>query len=120
MKNSIIAVITAVAGLLLIISGCFVGERCKDGTFTGSGLGKKSTIIVELTLDDGAIKAIDIVEHNETEGYADVHMQAVINRIIEQNSIRVDTVSGATMSTQGLISAVRDAAAKAGFCESDK
>lgn len=80
-----------------------------DGTYTGTGSGFKSDITVEVTVSGGEITDIVIVEHGDTAGISDEAFAEMPARIIDAQSLEVDTVSDATMSSQGIIDAVHDA-----------
>lgn len=90
----------------------------KDGTYTGQGEGKGGTITVEVTVKDEKIEKIDVVEHHETEGLCEEPLQEIINKVIESNSFNVDAVSGATMTSNGLLEAIEVAIIEAGSTQS--
>lgn len=81
----------------------------KDGIYYGSGTGFGGTIKVAVTVRDGKIMSIEIQSASgEGSSYLS-QAKAVIDRIISQQSLNVDTVSGATYSSRGIIRAVRNA-----------
>lgn len=79
-----------------------------DGVYTGSGMGMNAKITVEVTISDGEISAITVLSSREDEPYYSDAL-AVIDDILSANSVEVDTVSGATYSSGGIIDAVEDA-----------
>lgn len=84
----------------------------KNGTFTGSAQGYWDSITVSVTIQNDVITSIIVTRHNEDpEFFTDA--QAVIGRILSAQSTRVDTVSGATYSSGGIIDAVAAALASA-------
>ncbi|MEZ0537485.1 4Fe-4S binding protein [Caldicellulosiruptoraceae bacterium PP1] len=85
----------------------------KDGTYTGEGIGYRPGIVVEVTIKDDKITKIEIVSDNETPRFSYLPFQTVPQEIIDSQSTKVDTVSGATMSSEGIIMAVEDALSKA-------
>lgn len=85
----------------------------KDGTYTGTGTGFAGAITVQVIIKDGKIADISIVSTNDDSPYID-SASALLKTIIATQSTNVDTVSGATYSSVGLIQAVRDALQKAG------
>ena len=86
----------------------------KNGTFSGSARGYGGTISVKVTVYGGKIKGITIVSHSgETPAFFD-KAKAVVAKILEAQSVDVDTVSGATYSSNGILNAVADALSKAG------
>lgn len=84
-----------------------------DGTYTGEGTGKGGKIVVELTMKDSKISDIKVVEHGETPGYADA-LDKMSAEMIAKNTLEVDMVSGATLSSTGILQAVKDAFSKTG------
>ena len=85
----------------------------KDGTYTGDGQGFGGNIQVQITIADDTLTDIQVVSA-EKEGSAYLSQgKAVIDRILEAQSTDVDTVSGATFSSTGILMAVEDALGKA-------
>lgn len=85
----------------------------KDGTYTGTGTGFSGPITVQVVIEDGKIKDITILSATDDSPYLQ-NASALLKQIVALQSTNVDTVSGATYSSVGLISAVRDALQKAG------
>ena len=84
-----------------------------DGTYTGSGTGFGGTITVQVTVSNHKIVSINILDaSSETASYF-ANAQGVISRIISSQSPNVDAVSGATYSSNGIISAVQNALSQA-------
>lgn len=81
----------------------------KNGKYTGTANGFKPGLTVEVTISGGKITNIDIVDDNETPRYASMPMQVIPEEIIKSQSTNVDTVSGATRTSVGIINAVADA-----------
>ncbi|MFQ9434920.1 MAG: FMN-binding protein [Ruminococcus callidus] len=85
----------------------------RDGTYTGTGIGFSGPITVQVVIEGGKIKDITVVSSTDDSPYLQ-NASALLKQIIALQSTNVDTVSGATYSSVGLISAVRDALQKAG------
>lgn len=84
-----------------------------DGTYTGEAQGYGGTVAVELTVGNGKITDLTITSaEKEDTAYLDA-ASAVIDSILEQQSTDVDTVSGATFSSNGILHAAEDALRKA-------
>jgi NosR/NirI family nitrous oxide reductase transcriptional regulator len=67
-----------------------------------------------VTIEDGAITAIEVIEHNEhEEKFWGRPVSLIPQRVIDAQSTDVDTVTGATMTSRGIIEAVEDALAQA-------
>ena len=85
----------------------------KDGTYTGSGKGFGGTISVKVTVEDGKISAIDVTSASgETASYFS-KAKGIIPKMISGQTTNVDAASGATYSSNGIITAVRNALSKA-------
>lgn len=84
-----------------------------DGTYTGSGTGFGGTITVQVTVSNHKIASINILDaSSETASYF-ANAQGVVSRIISSQSPNVDAVSGATYSSNGIITAVQNALSQA-------
>ncbi len=93
-----------------------VGEIAKDlsdGVYYGSGEGYQSTITVAVTVASGKITDVRIVSHADDAPYV-ARAEKLIPNIISQQSADVDTVSGVTFSSRGILSAVKDAMSGSG------
>lgn len=86
----------------------------KDGTYLGESKGYGGNIKVKVTIESGKIKNIEVISHSETPKYYE-NGSRVIESIIKANSTDVDAVSGATLTSNGIKNAVRDALSKAGL-----
>lgn len=91
----------------------------EDGTYTGSGKGFNGPIEVEVTIEDGVIADIEILNHSETEGLSDPAFEEVVAAIIAGNTTDVDVTSGATLTSDGIMIAVTNALATDDGTEAD-
>lgn len=80
-----------------------------DGTYKGTASGYASGLSVSVQVSSGKISSIEITSHNETPGFYEKAFETVPNEIIQKQSTNVDTVSGATYSSVGIINAVNQA-----------
>ena len=85
----------------------------KDGVYTGSGQGFNGPIRVRVTISKGSITKVEILSHSDDNPYFG-RARAVISKILGKADKSVDTVSGATYSSRGILDAVRNALSKAG------
>ncbi|MCI6732818.1 MAG: FMN-binding protein [Lachnospiraceae bacterium] len=84
-----------------------------DGVYTGTAEGFGGDITVQVTIRDGKILSIEILNaEDETPSYLK-HAENVIERMLAAQSTEVDVVSGATWSSAGIINAVSEALSKA-------
>lgn len=115
--------------ILLIISLAACSNQNTNSSNTSSPKMKAGEYIVEVngfkpmkvkvTLSDTAIKAVEVVSHSETPNVSDVALKEIPQKIVEKQSIGIDTISGATMTSSAIISAVTLAIEKAGGLASD-
>lgn len=84
----------------------------KDGTYYGTGTGFGGTLKVKVEISGGKITSIQIMENQDGSEYIS-KASALINTIIQNQSTNVDTMSGATYSSVGIIQAVRNALSQA-------
>ena len=90
------------------VAGCY-----RDGNYEGTGIGFGGEITVSVTVADGRVTDIAVLSADgEDPAYYDQAL-AVLDEIVSAQSTEVDTVSGATFSSTGLIDAAADALGKA-------
>lgn len=109
---------TAAAGSTTSVAQVEDASAYKDGTYYGTGTGFGGTLKVQVDISGGKIAAIQILENNDGSEYIS-KASSIINAIISSQSTNVDTVSGATYSSVGIIQAVRDALSQAAVSGSD-
>ncbi len=79
----------------------------------GEGTGKYGPFKVEVTLENSEIKNINVIESSES-GFTAPVIQQLTKEIIDSNSVEVDVVTGATLTSFALKNAVSDAVKKSG------
>lgn len=85
----------------------------QDGTYEGSAFGFGDLITVSVTIKDGRITDISVLDASgEDRPYYNQSLP-LLDEMIGKQSTEVDTVSGATLTSEGLIGAVADALGKA-------
>jgi len=85
----------------------------KDGVYDGTATGYMPGLAVRVTVMSGAIKSVEIVSNSETPRWFTRVSGVIPGRVVAAQSTAVDTVSGATCSSEGILSAVEDALKKA-------
>jgi uncharacterized protein with FMN-binding domain len=80
----------------------------KDGVYTGTGIGFNGDMTVEVTISGGLISKIDIIYTMDDRPYLE-SAESVIDGVIKTQSVEVDTVSGATYTSDGILEAVANA-----------
>lgn len=80
----------------------------EDGVYQGTGTGYRGDITVAVKIKDKQIASIEILSASDDEPFFG-RAKGLIDQIIKKQSTKVDTVSGATYSSKGIISAVKNA-----------
>ena len=128
-KRSIIALLLSI--MLLFAAGC--NEKTEEpaqpgnpdvlemtaGEYEVSVKGYQDGLKVKVTVDSTSIKSVEVLEHSETQGVSDAALENMPGRIVDQQSVSVDAVAGATMTSTGILEAVRMAIEEAGGRVSD-
>lgn len=88
------------------------------GTYTASARGMKGDVTVEVTFTDAEITKVDIKDQHETLGVGYgldmTPVEVLPGKIVETQSLNVDTVTGATITSNAILNAVGDAVTQAG------
>lgn len=113
-RNFIAAGGVAAIGGALALAGCApqgsgAGKESNSGTAVGTGMGKHGSFNVEVSMKDGAIDRITVLDSRETPGIGDAAMDAMTDQIIAGQTLDVDSVSGATLSSMAFLTAVSSA-----------
>lgn len=133
----------SLAGALLLASGCTnkpAGSTAgatgslKDGTYTAAKPGMNADVEVEVKIANGKIGAVTVTGNEETPGIGGELVNAkgevktnggespitlIPKRIVEAQSIKVDSVTGATITSYAIMNAVGDAIEQAGGNKDD-
>lgn len=93
-----------------------------SGTFEGTAIGQggeESPVVVKLTLEKGVITDVTAEGPGETEGIGTIALEKLPADIAASNSLSVDTVTGATVTSNAIIEAATMALSKAGLTPGD-
>lgn len=86
----------------------------KDGTYTGVADAFRPGLTVTVTIKSNQITSVVVTQHNEVNArYYATPIQVIPQRIIQNQTTDVDTITGATFTSVGIINAVNDALADA-------
>ncbi|MBS5450922.1 MAG: FAD-dependent oxidoreductase [Coriobacteriia bacterium] len=124
----------ATASLFSLNSRAFASDKAgasaaADGTYEATKPGMNAGITVSVTITDGKIADVQVTSHEETRGIggplADKNgtvvtevgaspVELIPQLIVENNSLAVDMVTGATITSASIVSAVKDCIEQAG------
>ena len=110
-----------IAGLLAIsMTACSNTNKASSQTLEGSAQGFSSEIKVAVTVDDGnVISAIEVLESAETDGIGEKALPVMVEKVVGANSLDVDAVSGATVTSTAFLAAVENALSNGGISKDD-
>ncbi len=125
MKRKKLAAAMMAALTMISMTGCASNETTEEstaestaaltaGTFTATGTGLHGEFEISVTVSEDAIESINIVEENETAGVGDKALQLIADEIVKKQTVNVDNVSGATVSSAAMIATVKSALGQAG------
>ena len=86
----------------------------KPGTYEASAKGMGGDVTVKVVVSGDAIESVTVTGHNETAGISDPAIEKIPARIVEAQGLKIDAVSGATVTSNAILTAVADALAQAG------
>ncbi len=110
------------------ISGCTPNGAVKDGaakagytpgTYSASGQGKFAPVNVDVTFTENAIAEVKIVKHEESKYISDTALETIPAAIVEHQSLDIDTITGATLTSMAILTAATDCVKQAGGKASD-
>ena len=84
-------------------------SKIKDGTYEGQANGYRGLVKVSVTVKDHKITAIKVLSNSDDAAFFNRASAGVIKNILAKQSLKVDVVSGATYSSNGIIKAVKNA-----------
>ena len=85
-----------------------VMEQLQDGEWTGSGEGRSGTIIVKVTVEDHQVAKVTVVSQSESS-FAQETINSICESAVgrtEEMNVEVDGITGATLTSTGVIDAI--------------
>lgn len=84
------------------------------GAYTAAADGHNGPVMVEVVFSENAISSVTVTDHAETAGISDNALAQVPSAIVQGQSLAVDTVAGATITSNAILRAVEDCVTQAG------
>ena len=113
MKKRLISLFVALTMLLCLIPAAFAATF-NAGTYTASANGMNGAVTVEVTFSDSAITDVKVTEQAETPAIASGALEQIPADIVAHQTLAVDTVTGATITSKAILAAVEDCVRQAG------
>ncbi|WP_428910030.1 FMN-binding protein [Niallia sp. Krafla_26] len=86
----------------------------EDGTYEGtSDTGRNPGLKVTVVITDRKIAEVNVIDHDETDGFGTKAIESLPGKMVEAQSTKVDTISGATQTSKAIVEAVRAALSQA-------
>lgn len=86
-----------------------IASGLRDGNYIGSGVGFGGIMFIDLSIEKQKITKIQVRSHGETSGYYEEVFKNHSRDIIKSQDLNLDVISGATATTRGFTSAVKNA-----------
>ena len=130
MKKSVKLALSLMGIAIILIMGACNNEEINGGmdtgyvdtneakggvvTYEGLGMGFNGEITATVTLESGVITDIQVDTDGESEGFRETATAEIPAKVIANQSIAVDAISGATATSEGIIEAITSALIAAG------
>ena len=88
--------------------------KMKPGAYVESAIGWNGPIEVKTTVSENRIDGIEILKSDEVPYIADEPMKTIIQKVVSEQNLSVDVVTGASRSSEALLRAVGQAVQAAG------
>ena len=125
--KKLITVLMVVVMAVSMLAGCSAATQAtttaattttapkfKAGTYEGEGEGIHGKIRVAVTVDAEKILAIEVLEHHESAGISDLPVIQLPEDVLAAQSLGVDTIAGASYTSNGVLDAIAMALQAAG------
>lgn len=115
-----VKMLSILLSFLLVLTACSGDSKKNEegkyaaGTYEIEIDGYGGPMKVETTFTEDSIEKIDVLEHNETDGIGTNAVDQLPEAIVDSQSLGVEIVSGATISSQAILKAVEKAVVEAG------
>ncbi|MBQ3693730.1 MAG: flavocytochrome c [Synergistaceae bacterium] len=119
MKKRVFILLSVICIAVIIISSQMENAGLKTGTGVADGYGGKDSISVTVSVKDGKIASVNASGPKETQGIGSIAIEKMPGEMVKANSINVDGVSGATVSSTGILKAAELALTAAGLNPND-
>lgn len=81
-------------------------SQVKDGVYQGKSETSLIKVEVEVKVEDGKLMEVKILRHEHGRG---AEAEKIVDKMVQDNSVEVDSISAATLSSEVIKDAVRKA-----------
>ncbi len=111
------------ATMLMGLTACSASETQKAkfeaGTYEATQKGYGGDLTLAVTVSETEITKVEILSHSETAGISDTAIETLPAGIVENQTVALDTVAGATFTSTAILEAAKAALLAAGATEED-
>lgn len=100
---------------LVMISSMFVAANAESATYEATTTGHNAPVTVAVTVNGDKIENVEVTNDNETIGVGKKAIEIICPRIVEEQSLAVDTLSGATITSLAILRAAEEALKDSGL-----
>ena len=97
-----------------MMSAAVFGASYTPGTYEAAAAGRNGDVKVEVTFTEDAIESVNVTEHAETDGIGTTAVETLPGAIVDNQSLGVDVVAGATITSEAILAAAADCVTQAG------
>lgn len=85
----------------------------ETGVYQSIGVGFGGPMLIEVTVDENKLSKIRVISHKETSGYHEEVYKNMGQEIIDTQNLNIDAISGATVTSRGFLSGVKNSVSQA-------
>ncbi len=97
-----------------MMNAAVFGASYTPGTYEAVAAGRNGDVKVEVTFTEDAIESVNVTEHMETDGIGTTAVENLPGEIVDNQSLGVDVVAGATVTSEAILAAAADCVTQAG------
>lgn len=101
--------------IMTILVGCKSSPAEGSRTYKKEVDGHNGKIVLEIKVDGEKISNVSVLEHSETAGISDEAINGIPKQIVDNQSLAIDTIAGATVSSKAILKGVEEALIEAGI-----
>ncbi|MBQ7535425.1 MAG: flavocytochrome c [Stomatobaculum sp.] len=98
-----------VCAVILVVIALFLVKTCAVWTYEATVSGHNAPITVKVSMTGGRIKNVEVTKDSETTGVGKKAIEIITRRIVEEQSLSVDTVTGASITSRAILAAAEQA-----------
>ena len=106
--------ILSIVLVLAMLLSCAAFAVADEAVGTGTAAGRNGPVTVQVTFDGDTITDVSVVDHKETHGVSDAALEIIPAQMVEYQTVNVDGVSGATLTSFAIRMAAQAAVTDAG------